>query len=400
MAEKKELMETKEELEQEKQYQDVLLVMPDKDKSLSAGYQEPVLKAKPQKLMQEGKEITIYELYNEKDEYIGRLGEDGTLELSPEYLETIQKRLGERKIYLNPAQTVKKIDLEKQKELELPEEKEEEETKPNQKRTKEEDSKEFSKKQIEEDLNLPEGDIISCTEIVDQDLREELQDSQIGGKRIGIGYSASTHSFIAFIQGKDSYEPIQQIKPSRATTQEDKVIDIGNDGNIIEEQMPTAILETNTTQQGKPKVSLAVKIGNYNELQVKRLEYDKYGKVAVASDVETLTQHPTTREVDEKKEKVEEIEQTMQRQEELGEKVDISDIPEKSVHEKLEEIKQEASQRMQEQSGPEVKKWIQKQIGELGEIDTDKIERVSEKIYDEARDEARFMAKEERTETN
>lgn len=159
----------------------------------------------------------------------------------------------------------------------------------------EEDKETIKPQEIESDLGLEEGDIESCTEIVDKRFYDKVPEAKGFSGYARLAYSKSRNEFI--IVGKDNGKIVeaQTIMPGKGTMKTS--VDLDNDGNPVTTQSISAILQL----KGNNEYDFAVNLNPTGILEFQELRWDDINKKYMSSDLETKgdIRQTTTKEVDE-----------------------------------------------------------------------------------------------------
>lgn len=159
----------------------------------------------------------------------------------------------------------------------------------------EEDKETIKPQEIESDLGLEEGDIESCTEIVDKRFYDKVPEAKGFSGYARLAYSKSRNEFI--IVGKDNGKIVeaQTIMPGKGTMKTS--VDLDNDGNPVTTQSISAILQL----RGNNEYDFAVNLNPTGILEFQELRWDDINKKYMSSDLETKgdIRQTTTKEVDE-----------------------------------------------------------------------------------------------------
>lgn len=159
----------------------------------------------------------------------------------------------------------------------------------------EEDKETIKPQEIESDLGLEEGDIESCTEIVDKRFYDKVPEAKGFSGYARLAYSNSRNEFI--IVGKDNGKIVeaQTIMPGKGTMKTS--VDLDNDGNPVTTQSISAILQL----KGNNEYDFAVNLNPTGILEFQELRWDDINKKYMSSDLETKgdIRQTTTKEVDE-----------------------------------------------------------------------------------------------------
>lgn len=159
----------------------------------------------------------------------------------------------------------------------------------------EEDKETIKPQEIESDLGLEEGDIESCTEIVDKRFYDKVPEAKGFSGYARLAYCKSRNEFI--IVGKDNGKIVeaQTIMPGKGTMKTS--VDLDNNGNPVTTQSISAILQL----RGNNEYDFAVNLNPTGILEFQELRWDDINKKYMSSDLETKgdIRQTTTKEVDE-----------------------------------------------------------------------------------------------------
>lgn len=243
-----------------------------------------------------GKKISIFEFYKD-GQLIATTDEKGVLSFTNEYKKTLAKcsegyykalNLSKRK-----PTVITKEDLERRLEQEEDKKPKDEENKDNEEK-KEEDKDAVDPKEIESELGLEEGDIESCTEIVDKRFYDKVPEARGFDGYARLAYSKSRNEFI--IIGKDNGKIVEAetIMPGKGTMKTS--VDLDSDGNPVTTQSISAILQL----KGNNEYDFAVNLNPTGILEFQELRWDDINQKYMSSDLETRgdIRQKTTKEVD------------------------------------------------------------------------------------------------------
>lgn len=232
---------------------------------------------------------------------------------------------------------VSKEDLEKRLEQETKETKETQKDKEDETKKVEEEKEEIKPNEIEEELGLQEGDIESCTEVVDKRFYDKVPEARSFDGYASLAYSKSRNEFI--IVGKDNGKIVEAetIMPGKGTMKTS--VDLDDNGNPVKTQAISAILQL----RGNNEYDFAVNLNPLGVLEFQELRWDDINKKYMSSDLATKgdIRQKTSKEVDEmmKNNTNDNITDEINKYEELkakGKSIDIDDIEDEQEEEKQE----------------------------------------------------------------
>lgn len=242
-----------------------------------------------------GKKIPIFEFYK-NGQLIATTNEKGILSFTDEYKEALSNcsegyykalNLDKRK-----PTVITKEDLEKR--LEQEEHKKTEDEKDKEDEPKKEDKEAVKPEEIEDELGLTEGDIESCTQIVDKRFYDKVPEARSFSGYASLAYSKSRNEFI--IIGKDNGKIVEAetIMPGKGTMKTS--VDLDSDGNPVTTQSISAILQL----KGNNEYDFAVNLNPTGILEFQELRWDNINQKYMSSDLETRgnIRQKTTKEVD------------------------------------------------------------------------------------------------------
>lgn len=181
---------------------------------------------------------------------------------------------------------------------------------------------------------MQEGDIESCTEIVDKRFYDKVPEARGFDGHARLAYSKSRNEFI--IVGKDNGKIVEAetIMPGKGTMKTS--VDLDDNGNPVKTQAISAILQL----KGNNEYDFAVNLNPLGVLEFQELRWDDINKKYMSSDLETRgdIRQRTSKEVDDmmKNTTNDNITYEVNKFEELdanGENVDIDDIEDKKESE-------------------------------------------------------------------
>lgn len=308
--------------------------------------------------LEKGKEETIYTLYDKEGNTIGIVDEQGNLEFNEDFLQSLKEKMGPDFALLNLENRKIYMDIDKLEEIiTLQEEaKKQEETGEKKKETlgtkakEKEKSPEEEKKQAEKDLDLPEGDIISYTEIVDPAFIKKVPQAANFAHSYLV-YSKSTNTFQLMGERGGEFRRFNGIKPSEATTPGDTTIDTNYTGEKIEKKPLSAVMQVTDDVHFDFGITMNQVTG---EIELKDLNYDtvtgQYTSIPVT--METEQQYPNTREVEELMEKnknpemTDEVKQYEKKEEKQGKNINVQEMQAKTneIGATIDKIRQQAKE--------------------------------------------------------
>ena len=248
-------------------------------------------------LFKDGKEYEFYRVEKE-GQILAIIDKDGRINLKNDYLGEL--KLANADYYKTLGlddldRSIKKIDIDKEFE------KNKDKTKGDKKVKKNEEKKLETKKEeknnqdikvakIEEDLELPKDDIVSCTQIRDARFYKEIPEARNHINFSLVAYSKSRNDFIIVSPDENGkLDEIKSIEHSRSKlgtmTEVDKE---GVSQKAIGQIMPI--------KNSKDAFSIQID-PNSTEIKLQEIRYDDYTKQYMAAELYTSTQRPTKEEV-------------------------------------------------------------------------------------------------------
>ena len=257
------------------------------------------------------KKVIIYDIYDKEGELIGKVKEDGQIELSEQYKEKLQEKykslyknfgIGKRKMKIEDINKYIEEDIEKEEneidtKVDEKEEKQEEVEEEEEIENPEQLSENEQVEKMEESLGLDPKDIKSSSEITDPQFYQMVPEAKEYNGNVSVVYVGSTNEFM--IVGVDrktgEYKPLDTVEASRATEvgETNKTIDLGRDGSEVEEKSLKAIINI----KGENEYSFATKLEGMNPIEFKGLRRDQHSGEYISWDIDTSHQYPATQKV-------------------------------------------------------------------------------------------------------
>ena len=248
----------------------------------------------------DGETITYYELYNGKNELIGRTDENSELHYSKEFIEKLGPLaeyldLKERDMYLN-----------KDNEFTVQDKPQEELTKEDKELNKQKETVYEKKKVenvepalIEDDLGIDRNSISYCDEIKDKRFYEMVPESNDFSKTAMIIYSEKTNEFMVVGIKDGKFEKYNTIDSAKSVMK--PIQNFSRDGHPIQSQAISGMLQYKHNKE----FDFSVNIEPTGNIRFQQLRNDlETGKV-ISADLETDTQYRAEWKVEEMMNEVE-----------------------------------------------------------------------------------------------
>jgi len=238
------------------------------------------------KIEKDGETLEYYELYNDKNELIGRTDENGELQYSKEFLE----KLGPLSTHLDLEE--RDMYLIKDNEF-IIEDKPQEELTQEDKELNKQKEEVYEKKKvenvepalIEDDLGIDRNSISYCDEIKDKRFYEMVPESSDFSKTAMLIYSEKTNEFmiVGIKDGKfEKYDSIDSAKSVMKPVQ-----NLNNDGRNIHSQAISGMLQYKHNKE----FDFSVNIEPTGEVRFQQLRTDLQTGKVMSADLETSTQY-------------------------------------------------------------------------------------------------------------
>lgn len=235
---------------------------------------------------QNGLKLEYYELYNDKNELIGRTNEIGELQYSKEFMEKLgplssHLDLEERNIYLN-----------KEDEFTVQDKPQEELTEED-KELKKQKEEVYEKNKvenvepalIEDDLGIDRNSISYCDEIKDKRFYDMVPESNDFSKTAMIIYSEKSNEFMVVGLKNGKFEKYNSIDSAKSVMK--PVQNLNKDGRNIHSQAISGVLQYKHNKE----LDFSVNIEPTGDVKFQQLRTDlETGKV-MSSDLETDAQY-------------------------------------------------------------------------------------------------------------
>lgn len=264
-------------------YKDFEIIKGDKNHS---PFIEKNLFVVTRKTEKNGKTFEYYELYNDKNELIGKTNETGELQYSKEFMEKLgplssHLNLEERNMYLNrdneftvqdkPQEELTKEDkeLNKQKE-EVYEKNKVENVEP---------------ALIEEDLGIDRNSISYCDEIKDKRFYDMVPESNDFSKTAMIIYSEKTKEFMVVGLKNGKFEKYDSIDSAKSVIK--PVQNLNKDGRNIQSQAISGMLQYKHNKE----FDFSVNIEPTGDVKFQQLRTDLQTGKVMSADLETNSQY-------------------------------------------------------------------------------------------------------------